>query len=85
MSLLVLRMSWLLDGQETIDPHQLVSSSFFKVWKWDCEIYFSRTCIVYDCELEAKLWRVVGVTLVERPFVVHRDFGIVAEEVGNAI
>ena len=42
-------------------------------------------CILLDCELEGKFWKVVGVTLVEHPFVVHRDFGIVTEKVGYAL
>ena len=35
--------------------------------------------------MEAKLWGVVDVSLVELPFVVHREFGIVTEEVGNSL
>ena len=57
----------------------------FEVWKWGCEIYFSGPLIGSDCEMESKLWGIVDVSLVEPPFVVHCDFGIMTEEVGNAI
>ena len=57
----------------------------FEVWKCDCEIYFSGPRILSDCEMEAEFRGLVDVYLVELPFVVHREFGIVTEEVGNAL
>ena len=73
-------MAW----KQYIAPNQC-SPVLFEVWKWDCKICFSGPCIASDYKLEAKLWGVVDVSLVGRPFVVHRDFGIVVEEVGNAL
>ena len=35
--------------------------------------------------MEAKLRRVVHVTIVERPFVVHHEFEIVTEEARKAL
>ena len=58
---------------------------FFEVWKWNCEIYFLMTFILSDCEVKSKLWIVVDVTHVERPFVVHCYFVIVTVELGNSL
>ena len=57
----------------------------FEVWKWDTKIYLSGTFITYDYELESTFRGVVDVSLVEFPFVVHRYFGIMTEEVWNAL
>ena len=73
-------MAW----KQYIFPDQC-STVMFEVWNWVYEIYFSGPCIPSDCELEAKFWGVVNVSLVEHPFVVYRDFEIVTEEVGNVI
>ena len=56
---------------------------FLKYESGTMKYIFLITCIISDCEIEVKLWRVVDAALVERPFVVHRDFGIVTEEVGD--
>ena len=85
MSLMISKRIWLLNGQETRDCHQVLSFSLFFVRKWDCEIYFSRMCILSDCEMESHLWRVVDVTLVERPDLVHCYFVLVMEEVANTL
>ena len=61
------------------------SPVLFEVWKWDCETYLSGPRILSDCELESKFRGVVDVSLVELPFVVQRDFGIMTEEVGNSL
>ena len=73
-----------MDNKEeiTTKEHHTV---LFEVCKWDREIHFSRTCIAYDYELESNLWILVDLSLVEHPFVVHRDFGVMTEYVGNAI
>ena len=48
----------------------------FEVGKWDYEINFPSPFIPTDYELEAKFRGVVDESLVERHFVVYRDFGI---------
>ena len=55
----------------------------FEVGKWDCEIHFPWPFITSDCEMEAKFRGVVDVSLVEHPFLVHSEFGIMTEEVGD--
>ena len=65
-------MSW----KQYILPNQFIPV-LFEICKWDSEIYFSGPYILSDWELEAKLWGVVDVSLLEHSFVVHRDFGIV--------
>ena len=45
---MMLRMNWIFNGQETIDLHQSLSSSFIlglEVGLWNI---FSMTCIVSD-------------------------------------
>ena len=64
ISLLILRMGLLLKAQEKIDHNQLGSSSFFGVWKWDSEIYFSIMYIARECELGAKFKIVSDVRLL---------------------
>ena len=63
----------------TIQCHPVL----FEVWNWDCEIHFYITCIASNCKMEAHLWRVFYVILVERTFVVHHKFRVVTKEVGN--
>ena len=60
------------------------SPVLFEVWKWDTKINLSRSCISSDYELESIFRGVVDVYLVEYPLVIHREFGTVTEEVGNA-
>ena len=57
----------------------------FEVGKWDSEINFTWPSIPSNYELEYKLRGVVDISLVELPFVVHCDFGIITEEVGNSL
>ena len=61
------------------------SPVLFEVWKWDTKIDLSGPCIPSDYELESTFRGVVDVSLVEFPFVVHRDFEIMKEEVCNAL
>ena len=61
------------------------SPVLFEVWKWDTKIDLSGPCIPSDYELESTFRGVVDVSLVELPFVVHRDFVIMTEEVWNAL
>ena len=61
------------------------SPVIFEVGKWDSKINPSGTCILSDYELEFKFRGVVDISLVECPFVVHRDFGIMTEEVWNSL
>ena len=55
----------------------------FEVLKWDTKIDLSGPCITSDYELESTFRGVVDVSLVESPLVVHRDFGIMTEELWN--
>ena len=73
-------MTW----KQYIFPNQC-SPALFDVWKCDHEIYFSGPCIASDCETEAKFWGLFDVSFLERPFVVHCDFVIMTEEVGNTL
>ena len=61
------------------------SPVIFEVRKWDSKIYLSGPFIPSDYELESTFREVVDVSLVEYPCVFHRDFGIMAEEVWNAL
>ena len=72
-------MTW----KKYITPNQC-SLVLFEVCKWDREIYFSWPYILSDYKLEAKFWGVVDVSILYYPFVVHCDFGIMTEEVGNS-
>ena len=56
-----------------------------EVWKWDTKFDLSVPCIISDYELESTFRGVVDLSLVEFPFVVHRDFEIMTEEVWNAL
>ena len=60
------------------------STVLFEVWKWDTKINLSWPCIPSDYELESTFRLVVDVSLVEFPLVIHSNFVIMAEEVGNA-
>ena len=57
----------------------------FEVGKWDSKIDIYGPCILYDYELEYNFRGLVDVSLVECPFVVHHDFGIMPEEVCNSL
>ena len=59
------------------------SQVLFEVYKWDNKIYLSG--ITSDYELESTFRGVVDVSLVESPFVVHRDLGIMTQEVWNVL
>ena len=59
------------------------SQVLFEVYKWDNQIYLSG--ITSDYELESTFRGVVDVSLVESPFVVHRDLGIMTQEVWNVL
>ena len=62
------------------------SPVLFEVWKWDSKLDLSGTCIPSDYEIESNFRGVVGVSLVELPFMVHCDFKkIMKEEVLNAL
>ena len=61
------------------------SPVLFEVGKWDSKIDLSGPWIPSTYELEYKFRGLVDVSLVECPFVVHRDFGIMTEEVWNAL
>ena len=52
------------------------SPVLFEVGKWDSKIDLSGPSIPPDYELESTFRGVVDVSLVECPFVVHRDFEI---------
>ena len=65
--------------------YQEGSPVMFEVGKWDSKIDLSGPCIPSDYELESTFRGVVDVSLVEFPFVVHRDFEIMKEEVCNAL
>ena len=60
-------------------------SVLFEVGKWDSKTDIYGPCIPSDYELESTFRGVVDVPLVEFPFVVHREFGIMTEEVWNAL
>ena len=64
---------------------QEVIPVLFEVGNWDSKIDLSGTWIPSDYELESTFGGVVDVSLLEFPFVVHRDFGIMTEEVWNAL
>ena len=64
---------------------QQSSPVMFEVWKWHTKINFSWSCISSDFELESSFWWVVYVLVVEVPLVIHHDFGVVTEELGNVI
>ena len=57
----------------------------FEVEKWDSKIDLSGPYIPSNYELESTFRGVVDVPLAEFPFVVHREFGIMTEEVWNAL
>ena len=61
------------------------SPVLFEVRKWDSKIDLSGPCIPSEYEVESKFRGVVDISLVECPFVVHHDFGIMTEEVWNAL
>ena len=60
-------------------------SVLFEVGKWDSKTDISGPCIPSDYELESTFRGVVDISLVECSFVVHHDFGIMTEEVWNAL
>ena len=62
---------------------QEVSPVLFEFMKWYSKIDLSVPCILSDYELESAFRVVVDISLVEWPFVVHRDFGIMMEKVWN--
>ena len=57
----------------------------FEVWMWDSKIDLSGPCITSYYELESTFRVVVDVSLVGLPFVFHRNFGIMMEEVWNSL
>ena len=57
----------------------------FEVWNWDTKIDLSWPCITSDYEMESNLRWVVDVSFVESPLVIHHNFGIMTEEVWNAL
>ena len=61
------------------------SPVLFEVWKWDSKIDLYGPCIPSYYELESTFRGVVDVSLAELPFVVHRNFGIMMEEVWNSL
>ena len=61
------------------------SPVLFEVWKRDSKIEISGSCIPSEYELESTFRGVVDVSLLESPFVVHLKFGIMTEEVWNAL
>ena len=61
------------------------SPVLFEVWKWDTKTDLSGPWIPSDYELESTLREVVDVYLVEWPLVIHRDYGIMTEEVFNTL
>ena len=73
-----------MSGKQSVVSQQ-VSPVLFEVWKWHTKVNFSWSCISSDYELESSFWWVVYVPLVEGPLVIHCDFGVVTEEVGNAL
>ena len=72
-----------MDGKQYVVSQQ-GSPVLFEVWKWDTKTNFYQYCISSHYELESSFWWVVYVSLVELPLVIHNDFGVVTEEVGNA-
>ena len=60
------------------------SPVLFEVWKWHTKIKLSWSCISSDYELESSFWWVVYAPFVEGNLVIHCDFGVVTEKVGNA-
>ena len=64
---------------------QEVSLVLFEVGKWDSKIGLYGPCILSDYELESTFRGVVDISLVEFPFVVHSDFGIMTEELWNSL
>ena len=56
----------------------------FEVGKWGSKINIFGTYTPSDYELESNFRGVVDLPIVESPFVVHREFGIILEEVCNA-
>ena len=64
--------------------YQEVSPVLFEVRKWNSKIDLSGPCIQSDYELKFTFRGVVDISLVEFPFVFHRDFGIITEGVRNA-
>ena len=61
------------------------SPVLFEVRKWDSKIDLSEPCIPSEYELESTFRGVLDISLVELPFVVHRDLGIMAEEVWTSL
>ena len=57
------------------------SPVLFEVWKWDTKINIDGNCIPSEYELESIFRGVVYASLVELPFVVHHEFGVMTEEV----
>ena len=72
-----------MDGKQSVISHQ-VSPVLLEVWKWHTKVNFSLSCISPDYELKSSLWLVVYIPLVEVPIVIHCDFGVMTEEVGNS-
>ena len=64
---------------------QECNTVLFEDGKWDSKINISGTWILSYYKLESNFRGVVDVSLVEFPFVVHRDFEIMKEEVCNAL
>ena len=65
--------------------YQEGSPVLFEVGKWDSETDLSGPFIPSDYELESNLRVGVDIYLAECPLVVHHEFGIITEEVWNAL
>ena len=70
--------------KQSVVSHE-VNPVLFEVGKWDSKIYLSGPYILSDYELESNFRIVVDIHLVECPFVEHREFRIMTEEVWNAL
>ena len=66
-------------GKQSVVSQQ-GSPVLFEVWKWHIKVW---SWIFSDYELESSFWLVLYETFVEGPLVIHRDFGVVTNEVGN--
>ena len=55
------------------------SPVLFEVEKWDRKIDLSGPCIMSEYELEYTFRGVVDISLLECPFVVHFEFGIMTK------
>ena len=69
--------------QSTVSPES--SLVLFEVGKWDSKIDIYGPWVTSDYELESNFRWVVDISLVEYPFVVHSEFGIMKEAVWNAL